>query len=115
MLQRNWGKCGDDKHWCNFYRVELNDKSTFGVYVMFEENIYGIKATLYVGQGTIQDRIEDHREEKNLPEGALVTWAEVPEDDADDIEAYLIKKLNPSLNVYKPVHPLGGETINLPY
>ena len=115
MLERNWATCRGGNPWCGFHSFTMDDEEAFGVYVIFTQDEYGYKKALYVGQGKIWDRIIKHRVEKNIPSGALVTWARIPEIPANNIERYLIAKLSPSMNAKRDEYDPHGTTINLPF
>ena len=49
-----WIKCGKDKHWCNFMKVNLNSdnfKDLKGVYVIWSDD-----KVIRLGSGIIKDR-----------------------------------------------------------
>ena len=94
-----WNKCQDDK-WCPF--LTLNLENTYfrrlnGVYVIW----HGGKnpRTVYVGKGSIANRIRSHRHDDKILKfsylGLFVTWAQVPRSQQDGVVRYLISTLKP--------------------
>ena len=99
----NWMKCGDDHHWCDFYRLDLSGKAiseASGVYIIFylgQNNQPG--KVVRVGQGDIADRLLAHRDDPDIAaykgKGLLVTWARVHGQQQDGVENYLFNTFSP--------------------
>ena len=97
MLDLNWIRCGNDHHWCDLARLNL-DMDTFGVYVIWHEGNPGRVGR--IGQGDIAERLATHRTDRTITQyasnGALrVTWAAVPASQTDGVERYLADHLDP--------------------
>jgi hypothetical protein len=98
----NWFKCGDDKHWCDFYRLDLskNLDGAAGVYVIFYLGS-GTKRgrVVRVGQGNVANRLAAHREDSEISahknKGLLVTWARVHGQQHNGVEKYLSDVFKP--------------------
>jgi hypothetical protein len=85
-----------------------------GVYVIWHSG--SNPRTVRVGQGFIKDRIEEHRRNPQIQAyqylTLYVTWASIPANSLDGVEAYLAKTLNPIIGEQFPdVTPI---PINLP-
>lgn len=118
-----WGQCFSEpllrQHvvWCGLSRVDLNDGSfdgLGGVYIIWHGGV--TPAYVRVGQGVIRDRIAAHRVDAEIlafgADELFVTWAEVPAEQRDGVEQYLIDRLQPKAGIRGPgVAPL---PINLP-
>lgn len=95
--------------------INIQDiQEDLGVYVIWQGQIWS--KYLRVGQGEIKVRLTDHRNDpaitKNESFGLYVTWASVPQDKLDGVEAYLGKTLNPEIGERFPkVPPI---QVNLP-
>lgn len=116
-MKLNWIKCTGNV-WCNLKNLDLSDdhfNNIEGVYVIWFSgegpNI------VRVGQGNIRERITEH---KNNPEilaygkkhKLLVSWAEVPLQSHNGVEAFLAAELNPIVGDRFPdVRPI---PVNLP-
>ena len=113
----NWIKCDGDV-WCPFASVNLlaqHFAGLEGVYVIWHGG--GSPATVYVGQGQIAARLQDHRDDGRILAyghlGLSVTWAEVEIVYRDGVERYLIDALNPKVGARSPdVAPIA---VNLPW
>lgn len=113
-MQVSWVKCEGDV-WCLFDNVDLTDVATEGVYVIWHggENPHAV----YVGQGDVAERIEDHRTDlkitRHRDKGKLfVTWASVSIFQRDGVERYLANELFPLEGEHHPqATPLA---VNLP-
>ncbi len=117
MLRLSWAKCSGGI-WCRLNCLDLSTVSGDGVYVIWyvddelDDDVY-----VYVGQGTVKERLESHRTNhdvqfyKNL--GTLyVTWAKVPSQKRDGVEKYLADELRPVEGERHPdVDPI---EVNLP-
>lgn len=97
-MNLKWIKCTDDV-WCKLATVNLGHshfENMEGDYIIW----YGeddSPVTVRVGQGVIKDRLEAHREDKEVQAykrfGLLVTWASVAKKYRDGVEAYLAQEL----------------------
>lgn len=102
IIHVNWVKCGDDNHWCDFYRLDLfnNLDDASGVYIIFYlgKNDYPGRV-VRIGQGEIADRIREHRHNPEInaykDKGLLVTWAIIPDHQKDGVEKCLADHFNP--------------------
>lgn len=116
-MQVTWNRC-EGHIWCELNNVDLNNNhfdNMTGVYVIW----YGVNnpRTVRVGQGFIRDRLRDHRLDSKVQAykqyGLLVTWASVPANSLNGVEAYLAQNLNPILGERFPnVLPIA---VNLPW
>lgn len=95
QLRVAWSKCTGG-HWCQLNTVNLNHDAlgVRGVYVIWHGASGQAKpAVVYVGQGTVRDRLADHRDDLRIQAYAnrtlYVTWAAVAADHRDGVEAYL--------------------------
>jgi hypothetical protein len=97
MLNLSWAKCGDDGHWCNFERLNLDKITDAGVYIIWHGG--NPSCVVRLGQGNIADRLLDHRLDEEVMAykkyGLYVTWASVPSYQRDGVEAYLAEKWDP--------------------
>lgn len=113
-LRLTWGKCGDDGHWCDFLRLDLetdyfNDLK--GVYVIWNDEDKVVR----VGSGIIKDRIAAHRKDTEITayENLKVTWAKVNATQMEGVEKYLADELDPNVGERFPDRtPI---SVNLPY
>jgi len=115
VLKLVWGKCNKNSHWCNFINLNINSIETeIGVYLIW----YGGKEPKYVrvGQGIIKERLSIHKTEEEILEyenlGLFVTWADVPKNKLDGVEAYLGDVCNPLVGERFPDRTL--IKVNLP-
>jgi hypothetical protein len=97
-LKLTWGTCGNDNHWCDFLRLNLDTdyfKNLKGVYVIWNDK----DKTIRVGSGIIKDRIAAHREDKEITayKDLKVTWAEVSANQMEGVEKFLADQLNPKV------------------
>jgi hypothetical protein len=86
-----------------------------GVYIIWHGG--SNPKTVRVGQGNIRERLEAHRTDPDVQAyarlGLYVTWASVPEDSRDGVEAYLAQRLGPILGKRFPdTAPI---SVNLPF
>lgn len=116
MIQVTWQKCGDDRHWCSFDKLRLDNLRADGVYIVWHG---GSKPrVVYVGQGDVADRIAKHRNDPRITHyrrygGLYVTWASVPRNQQDSVERHLADRWNPLVGVAHPeVRPLA---VNSPF
>jgi len=91
----NWGKCGDDSHWCSFKNLNLDSdsfKDKRGVYI-----IWYSETVVRLGSGIIKDRIEAHRKDPEINKypDMKVTWAKINANQMQGVEAYLADVLEP--------------------
>ena len=114
----NWVKCGGGD-WCGLNTVDL-DSGYFqtepeGVYIVWHG---GQKPhTVYVGQGKIKARIQDHRSNAEIQSyrslGLSVTWAVIVSPTVrDGVEKYLADLLAPKVGTYHPA--VAHIVVNLP-
>ncbi len=94
-MKVNWGTCGDDKHWCDFKKLNLDSdgfKDKKGVYI-----IWSGETVVRLGSGLIKDRITDHRDNPDINKfkDLKVTWAKVNANQMLGVEKYLSDVLNP--------------------
>lgn len=102
----NWTKCLGE-FWCKLNCVNL-EHSHFnycrGVYIIWHGG--RDPGVVYVGQGDIKARIQDHRNDPAIqrfePHGLYVTWAEMPESSRDGVESFLVKKWTPKVGTDHP-------------
>lgn len=105
-MQLNWVKCQGNV-WCKLNFVNL-DHSHFdnknGVYVIW----HGGKnpAVVYVGQGNIRDRLTTHRGDEKIQQydslDLYVTWAMVPPEYRNGVEAFLAATWTPKVGSRHP-------------
>ena len=116
MLKLSWEKCRGDV-WCRLSRLDLSTVSGDGVYVIWCDDI---DMCIYVGQGSIRDRLKFHQTNEDVQfyakdlDGTLyVTWAKVPSQKRDGVESFLADELEPLEGERHPdVHPI---EVNLPF
>ncbi len=116
-LEVEWIKCTGNI-WCNLLNLNLNNtyfNNLEGVYIIWHEGRN--PAIVRVGQGIIKDRLEVHRNDPEIlayqQHTLYATWAEVPENYRDSVEAYLGERLNPNVGSNFPdVAPI---SVNLPW
>ena len=75
-----WRKCGNDSHWCDFFRLDLSNDldGDAGVYIIFYlTSNQGNGRVVRVGQGNVAERLASHRQDTRIiqykPKGLLVT------------------------------------------
>jgi len=116
-MNLNWIKCQGDV-WGPLNTVSLSHShfdSMDGVYIIWHGG--SNPKTVRVGQGNIRKRLEAHRTDPDVQAyahlGLYVTWASVPEDSRNGIEAYLAQKLKPIVGERFPdTAPI---SVNLPW
>ncbi len=94
-----WNKCTGNV-WCGLNSVNLSHNyfdGMEGVYIIWHGGQN--PATVRVGQGVIRERLQAHRNDSEIQAyskfGLSVTWAAVPAQNRDGIEAYLAQQLQP--------------------
>ena len=97
-----WIKCGNDKHWCDFYRLDLskNLDNAAGVYVIFYLGSGTERSRVVrIGQGNIAERLAAHRKDPEISayrgKGLLVIWATVHGQQQNGVEKYLADRFDP--------------------
>lgn len=111
-MQLSWMKCHGDV-WCKLNDVNLDHEhfnNRYGVYIIWHGGTKDIRPwTVYVSQGNIKERIAAHRKDSEIQKfGYLdlyVTWAKVPEEHRDSVEAYLAYKWKPRVGTNHPQAP----------
>ena len=113
-LTVTWGKCGEDNHWCNFLRLNLN-ADTFedkrGVYIIWSSGFDVVR----IVSGVINDRVAAHRDDEEITayDNLLVTWAEVNANQMEGVEKFLADKYDPKVGERFPNrNPI---SVNLPW
>lgn len=104
-MQVNWQKCNKKNNWCTFNGVNLDTVKADGVYIIWHAG--NPSRVIYVGQGDVAERIENHRNNTKITQhsqsGKLyVTWAKLSENQKNGVERYLADKWNPLVG---DVHP----------
>jgi hypothetical protein len=115
MLRLEWAKTPNDG-WHAFDSVELDGVFVYGVYVIWSSGSLDStpSRTICVGQGNIAERIRSHRTQSRVTElgpGLLVTWAPVPFQQAEGVEAFLIEQLRPLIKTPSFAEPI---PVNVP-
>lgn len=99
MIDLNWQRCGDDRHFCSLEILNLSGiTSEGGVYIIWHSG--DPSRVVRVGQGDIPDRLSAHRNNPEIlsygSQGTLkVTWANVPLHLRDGVERYLADHWHP--------------------
>ena len=93
----NWIKCTTGE-WCNFNTVNLSGVTADGVYIIWHAGNPG--CVVRVGQGNIAERIQKHRNDRQITQYAqsgtlYVTWAAIPALYQDGVERYLADMWHP--------------------
>lgn len=112
-----WIKCRGES-WCMLNNVNLEHEHfdhCRGVYIIWHSG--RDPAAVYVGQGDVKARLQDHRSDPAIqrfePQGLYVTWARVPPLSQDGVEAFLAQKLTPKVGTD---HPSAGPIeVNSPW
>ncbi len=91
MIDLNWVKCQENV-WCSLERVNLDEVSTNGVYIIWHAG--NPSRVVRLGQGDISARLKAHRLDPKVlaykQSGNLfVTWAAVEGSQQDGMERYL--------------------------
>lgn len=112
-----WNKCQGEV-WCKLDTVNLvhqHFNNMEGVYVIWHGGPN--PATVYVGSGIIRERLTAHRADARIQAYAalvlFVTWAQVPSEQRNGVEAYLMRRLNPIVPERFPTAP--SIEVNLPW
>ena len=86
-----------------------------GVYIIWHGG--ATPATVFVGKGTIRDRLTQHRADERIKKyeelGLFATWSVAPVEARAGIEAFLIGGLKPI--VQDPLPPTEPVQVNLPW
>jgi hypothetical protein len=117
QLQLEWIKC-EGNQWCNLLTLNLSHShftGLEGVYIIWHGGQQ--PWTVYVGQGTIAQRLAEHRQNQQIleysPRGLFVTWARVDARFRDGVERFLAERLQPRLGARSPqADPV---MVNLPW
>lgn len=118
-LDLTWKQC-EKGHWCRLEYVDLDgpyfkNKDIRGVYIIWRSTEH--PNVVYVGQGSIANRLMAHRHDTRIMgHGShsvlYVTWAEVPDDKMDGVERFLVDIFNPiAVDRAPDAQPI---TVNLP-
>lgn len=104
MNQLTWVKSTENT-WLSFDRVNLDNVSTDGVYIIWHAGNPG--KVVYVGQGDVAARIKAHRNNTQITnyskQGSLyVTWASVSARQKDGVERFLADKWGPLIGEAHP-------------
>ena len=97
-MELSWVKCGPA--FCSLEIVLLDNVDAVGVYIIWH-NTSG--RVVYVGEGIVKDRIQDHRKDSRIlahrGDGILlVTWASIEDPDARyGVENYLTRLFSPAV------------------
>ncbi len=112
----DWQRCNNGADWCSLATVDLANPHLDGL-----EGVYIIWTfkgrTIYVGQGMIRDRLQDHRDDPRIQQYAnerlFVTWAAIGDPATrNGAERYLADQLVPAVGgSYPRAFP---QTVNLP-
>ena len=99
-----WNKCVGGI-WCPLETVNLEGiGDASGVYVIWHGG--QTPRWVRVGQGNIKERLSAHRRDSEIlayrQHGLLVTWAVVPANEQDGIEAYLYAQCKPLVGERRP-------------
>ena len=112
----HWNKC-EGNVWCKLNEVDLSNSHfncMTGVYVICHGG--NNPRTVRVGQGFIKDRIAAHRADPEVQVynhlGLYVTWARIPANFLNGVEAFLAQQLNPLVGQRFPNVPI--IPVNLP-
>lgn len=116
-MTAHWSKC-EGNVWCKLNGVDLSSShfnQMTGVYVIWHGG--NNSRTVRVGQGSIKDRIEAHRTDPEVQAynhlGLYVTWARIPANSLNGVEAFLAQQLNPLVGQRFPDVPI--IPVNLPW
>ena len=110
----NWGTCGQNRQWCSFEHLDLQNLEFDGVYVIWHDGSARNTSAevVRIGQGVISQRIAAHRNDDTITSYAvrgtlLVTWAAVAGRERRlGIERYLADELDPLVGEYPDVRPI---------
>ncbi len=112
-MQLQWNKCAGGE-WCLLAEVDLRELDAHGVFVVWRPGNGCASAVLYVGRGTLREKIAACRRDPVLGRsvGSRVTWAKVDPRDVDRVAAFLYQQLRPLWGeVPRPAPP---QPVNLP-
>ncbi len=116
-ISLSWIKCQGDV-WCPLSTVDLNHahfNNMEGVYVIWHGG--PTPTVVYVGQGNIRQRLQEHRTNPEIQKyaglGLFVTWARVEQQFRNGVERFLIDQLHPLANIKVPDEL--PTTVNLPW
>ena len=105
-MQLTWNRCEGDK-WCPFLTLNLahpHFTGFEGVYIIWHGGQQ--PATVYVGQGSVAERLQAHRTNPQIlafgPFGLFVTWARVDKGSRDGVERFLADRLKPKVGSQHP-------------
>ena len=95
MLNLQWVQCAGNV-WCNLLSLNLESiGKVSGVYLIW----HGGKQWVRVGSGDIKNRLSAHRNDPQIlayrSHILYVTWASVPANQQEGVEAYLAEQCNP--------------------
>ena len=106
QMHLNWTRC-QGEFWCKFNNVNLEHEHfdyCRGVYIIWHGG--RDPGVVYVGQGDIKARIQNHRSDPAIqrfePHGLYLTWAVMPESSRDGVESFLAKKWTPKVGTDHP-------------
>lgn len=98
-LQVKWIK-NTENAWCGLQTIDLKNShfdDLYGVYMIWQGG--PVPRCIRIGQGMIRERIAHHRTDPELDayrdKKLFVTWAKVPADQLDGVEAYLVQQYKP--------------------
>jgi hypothetical protein len=98
-MQLNWQKCQGEV-WCkmNFVRLDHSHFNNLeGVFIVWHGGPN--PATVFVGKGSIRDKITQYRSDERIQKfadlGLFTTWTPVSPESRAGVEAFLINNLNP--------------------
>lgn len=101
-IEVKWMRCGSDKHWCDFFNLDLtkNLDNAAGVYIIFYLGNASEKGRVVrVGQGNIAERLSAHRRDPEILQYKTrhlkVTWASVHGTQQNGVEKYLADTWDP--------------------
>ena len=113
-LELNWWKCVGSQ-WCSLDEVNLSSITIGGVYLIWYAGSPG--RWVYVGQGQIRERLEEHRQSPAIGKyrqyGSLfASWAMVDPEQRDGVERFLAEACSPlEGKIWPEVPPI---EVNLP-
>ena len=105
-MQLNWTRCQGNV-WCKLNFVNLDHEhfnNRYGVYIIWHGG--ADPAVVYVGQGNIKERLDEHRKRPEIQQykhlDLYVTWSTVSKGYRKGVEAYLIDTWSPKENIITP-------------
>ena len=112
-----WIKYADGK-WCNLETLNLEQEhfdGMQGVYVIWKGK--DNRQVIYVGRGTIKDRLYKHRNDPRITKFGIsklyVTWASVHYGYQQGVEYFLASVLTPDIGEHYSITP--PIPVNLPF